>query len=1401
MEENLDLAESDTRSSDLEGRSRKHYNKPSGFSGYRGEAFELKLSALIYARVLNSGLNFRLASNMAELGNFDDIALQLYSTGNVTGTNNTIQTYFIQLKNKKKTKISEDQLLSSPKGDFSLFRYYPSYIEVEKQFESKKLCSWFDGQFEDCLFILYTNADVDKSILVPASNEECLEIFLTDESHNHVLKFNDEDHRNVYQALQNKPKYREFLNQLRIVYKQANEDELERSIMTQIELNPTVSKNNIKFTYTEYIRLLEQWWKQEKKGTFLDESSKLLMKASEAATLSSTGLTELLGRRKSELERLGLVFHESSLQHMKKEIDKSKITHISSVGRSTAPTAIRIGQILHGRSYSILKTQDFVTQTKEVLLAWQKNYFDILVIESQHINEAIDGVYLEINKILDANSDLRKIIFITVFGEEEEQIHSLRTVFGESLKEIIDTWSSSTLIEFSCDLYLEKKVLFQGKKITLSQLLGISRTHILNCLDQESTSLLLVNETPEVGVAVEEGLEYYISRTLSKNCATDASVESVQWCPSSLLDGENRIVIVAAEPGMGKSTFLTTLANDTKEKHPDMWIVRININDYTVILNSIKSNNARADCATQILNQAAGIKRPGSTNLESHLFNLACMHTGNMVVLVDGADEVCPHYKEELFHLLRSLCKTRVRKIWITVRPYLSASLEAVLQMHSYSLSPFKDADQKLFLKKFWKSKIVDVDDEILDVAADHVIELAKKQLTDNGSDFMGIALQCQILGEIFLNNQTLELTDSTKNINLFKLYELYTEKKWNIYLTEKKKDDVTNVNVHDDNKKLFSVFIEEHMLAALFQMLSKEELKKLGDVSKENSVDFVETESMEKKGMVCGAVNGKLQFVHKTFADFFVAKWLYTHFEQSHLFLCNHIADTKYKTVRNILDFMLVTNDNLLHNAILNGNYDKLEKLMDEECEIDKSDDGGRTVLHLSVMYGLRDAIRHLLQRGANYMITDKVLGWSPLDYAFKMGYWQVFTHHLVKYGALLSSCNSFGDTILHIAAEYGIVECFNFVEFLTDLNNKEMPIDARNEYFETPLLRAVQHGRTQVVQFLVERGAGIGIRDKKAGKTVLQIAKELGCSEIVQILEERMIGEIEVFPKYYSDLHRFAEDGELEKIQELFEDGFPVDSVDNRGRTALWCAATKDNIDIDVLNCLVQSGCGIDILGPDGVTALEFLSKDNIYFEAVDFLINSGAAMKPDTQKQLEQKCMFIGMENFDGILTVVYGHNVGTKDTDLRKCCFIFRTLVDPIIFIYILIKVWNSVCPTFLTSSLDLEGCFIVSGLILMLILFLMLSLCIKLITLIKVRYGKLYKAVENCFEIETCRLTMKKILKYGSLSYMILLTGISIYPYIQWILWRTAVILQYNGQLSGVRDVHSWSWSDYIRLQS
>jgi hypothetical protein len=498
----------------------------------------------------------------------------------------------------------------------------------------------------------------------------------------------------------------------------------------QLQQIMPVRESQLDLIYRVFLSIIQNWWKNcnySLRDTNCKENDPL-RKTSE--TVGTTLLAKIPGQRKSELDDLGIKYKVSAINDMKQLIEPHRVVLIFAPGRSTTLTAVKIHQVLSVTKHLILNLQQLIHYKIDVMLAW-KSMFDVLVLESQSSNENLQDVFSEISVFMNECNVEKKLIFIAQRTGNAEEISAIRRTVSTEFTEEYDDWKITDIVTESKTYLLEKKIIFQGLELQIKDIVKKSDIRMLNTLDGDSMSFLLGDEKPSIGNPIEEALDYYIDRTL--DCVQYVRV----WRPSTLLDGEDRIVLVIDEPGMGKSALLTHLAKETRQRHPGIWIVRVNIKNYTSILHEIKTNGFDENGLLKLLTEAAQIKEPDSMELETQLFNYMYNSTGNMAVLIDGVDEVGPHYTEEVIQLLRILSKTKIIKIWFTSRNFMERQLEQEFQCHSYSLLPFSVEEQKSFLLKFWNQK-----QDYAKVLANRIVQPSYKHLSDGDKYFMGVPLQ-----------------------------------------------------------------------------------------------------------------------------------------------------------------------------------------------------------------------------------------------------------------------------------------------------------------------------------------------------------------------------------------------------------------------------------------------------------------------------------------------------------------------------------------------------------------------------------------------------------------------------------------------------------------------------------
>jgi len=247
---------------DTEEEQIELYKKVTGFPQICGQGLEYKICALVFLRAKNKGYKFKLASNVKGHGRFDDVYIEYLDD------NSRKKHIFVQLKRKRNPLITTNQLLVE-RREFSLRKYYKSYIKIEEKFNCSDEGVKLEGSIDESLFIIHTKAKVEKNL---QSNKVTdigeAEFLMTGGT---VLQFNEEEHKAIYEHLKELPKHREFLSRFRIFYSQADEREMDRHIESELQQSMKLPESELDIAYRYYRDLIMDWWQDS--HCFLQDTS------------------------------------------------------------------------------------------------------------------------------------------------------------------------------------------------------------------------------------------------------------------------------------------------------------------------------------------------------------------------------------------------------------------------------------------------------------------------------------------------------------------------------------------------------------------------------------------------------------------------------------------------------------------------------------------------------------------------------------------------------------------------------------------------------------------------------------------------------------------------------------------------------------------------------------------------------------------------------------------------------------------------------------------------------------------------------------------------------------------------------------------------------------------------
>jgi len=214
----------------------------------------------------------------------------------------------------------------------------------------------------------------------------------------------------------------------------------------------------------------------------------------------------------------------------------------------------------------------------------------------------------------------------------------------------------------------------------------------------------------------------------------------------------------------------------------------------------------------------------------------------------------------------------------------------------------------------------------------------------------------------------------------------------------------------------------------------------------------------------------------------------------------------------------------NVLHFASPGGNPEIIELILSHVPSIDSITKKGSTPLMLAVYNAKLQAVKYLLEHGADPSLQD-ITGWNVLHYASQGGNPEIIelmlshvpsidsiikegvtplmvaasndklqaVKYLLEHGADLSLQNNNGWNMLHFASQCGNPE-------IIELMLSHVPsIDSIIKKGITPLMVAAANDKLQAVKYLLEHGADPSLQDNN-GWNMLDVASKLGDVAIME-------------------------------------------------------------------------------------------------------------------------------------------------------------------------------------------------------------------------------------------------------------------------------------------------------------
>lgn len=631
--------------------------------------------------------------------------------------------------------------------------------------------------------------------------------------------------------------------------------------------------------------------------------------------------------------------------------------------------------------------------------------------------ESYDGIE-EISQKLFENKILENIIFMS--GSSL----SLERIFPKIVSVPI-TFFWDDLTAESQGKLLKIDIKLQNKSLRLDTVLD-------SISDISALTKLIKKEEIKIGQSLDfNEIKFFIDRKFlssaskreeeTENFDVEHDVdEIIQMCEAEF------VVLLSDAPGMGKSTEFKIIAKQLKEKDPTRWIIFMDLKKYyksyqkdDKISNVFES---REEISKFLCEKILKID-----HFEAEVFK-TLFSANRCVFFLDGVDEICPSYGKFVTKFMMGIQETSMNKLWISTRPHLTDNLSTQLTSIQIQLKPFTKQNRVDFFKKFFQS--LHLDGESLRQKLSEIEEFLRS-LGDHKFSITN-PLMLRIIAEIFDEDPNFKIAEA----NLYSLYDEFTKNL--IYkCMEKGPEAKRNLANQFGNTSVIEFYKKKACETILGYNI---EYFWVAPIPEDDEI--IRVGLMHSDGL------GNFSFVHRTFAEFYVAKIIY-----ETLFLKRPSSD-----MRSILDGKIydVLTDAFRKFHSLTNVFNFLDNALDScVCEDDAEIMKIKTEFYRDVLKGkipncflecsklgyvnLLIAFTSYADRGRNlWLERDYASGSYSLLFAaqnlsreINEKYWELFQQSLSKDSArkTIFELTQHGKSILHAAAENQSAEVFEFI------------------------------------------------------------------------------------------------------------------------------------------------------------------------------------------------------------------------------------------------------------------------------------------------------------------------------------------------------------------------------------
>uniref|UniRef100_A0A182TVC1 NACHT domain-containing protein n=1 Tax=Anopheles melas TaxID=34690 RepID=A0A182TVC1_9DIPT len=577
----------------------------------------------------------------------------------------------------------------------------------------------------------------------------------------------------------------------------------------------------------------------------------------------------------------------------------------------------------------------------------------------------------------------------------------------------------------------------------------------------------------------------HVARLLQYGLEMYREFDSPELQIHDLVKAPNKTVIgVLDAPGCGKTTYLKWLAKDLETIEPDSWIVRFCAIQYAkdfallmgtqntprgplnatrilfrfiyLLLNTEDINFSKREEIERIRERAfeyadAIIESDGTLTLDAEKVRSVSPETlallrlfkakycaNKLIVLFDGFDEIAPHYTETALALIGTLQgREGIRRLCVTSRPYGFQSLFEgnIDSLELVRLKTLTNADRTAYCRKY-----VDVHPLFMRFTEEERIKSADKIsaiVEKSSNEYFMVPLFLK-LGVEYIVDRVLSTNDIEAFLqpgldldeslilpsNKLLLMEYAIDRTFAIDSTDKEgKTEAASYipkNRQEADRKMTT-------MKKIYSLLAMDSLHKddLLDAEEQQTLNRYTDEILsgtEKPALVVRLYSGVAQFVHRMFAEYFVALWLYNNWNRSESIkftvrklLYNWDKEHEDYNVQCFLNAIVIQRCTHRHaalfSALINNQGDEVLRLYAEDpTAIHSADVFGRTPLHVAVVYFAvheNPSIWEFVQRVTDREGESATRAKDQFDFCFQTAIQYILGSKLLSTGGLAHVTN----------------------------------------------------------------------------------------------------------------------------------------------------------------------------------------------------------------------------------------------------------------------------------------------------------------------------------------------------------------------------------------------------------